>query len=140
MKKRILGILIMVLMTIVCVIGLSACDTKGNYLEFNTLTVAENKVQGRVSNDTEEFSFIDEIKANGDSKFIVSLDIMGTQLVSTKTIPLSVGDNKVYITEIVNDEPVNVYEVTIRRTPIYTVSFDTKGGSEIESQYIELEI
>lgn len=64
-------------------------------ISFNTLTVENESVFGKVSNATETFSFIDEITTFGKMKFIVSLDIYGTQQVVSKNISLSIGDNTV---------------------------------------------
>ena len=108
-----------------------------NSLSFRTLSVNGDKAYGKVSNDTESFSFIKEIKTAGLMKFVVSLDIYGSQQVATKTIPLHEGDNVVYIIEMLDGEPQAIYEVTIRRKPLYTVNFNTNGGSVINSQTVE---
>ncbi len=106
-------------------------------ISFKTLSVDGTDVYGKVSYATETFSFINEVTAVGTAKYVVSLDIYGVQQVATKTIPLTVGDNKVYITETVDDEPVNVYTVTVRRRPMYDVTFNANGGSAVEKQVIE---
>ena len=108
-----------------------------NSLSFRTLSVNGDKAYGKVSNDTESFPFIKEIKTAGLMKFVVSLDIYGSQQVATKTIPLHEGDNVVYIIEMLDGEPQAIYEVTIRRKPLYTVNFNTNGGSVINSQTVE---
>ena len=108
-----------------------------NSLSFKTLSVNGDKVYGKVSNDTELFSFIKEIKTAGLMKFVVSLDIYGSQQVAAKTIPLNIGDNIVYIIEMLDGEPQAIYEVTIRRKPLYTVNFNTNGGLSVNNQTIE---
>ena len=108
-----------------------------NTLTFKTLTVNNTNVYGKVSNSTKTFSFINEVVTSGKTKYIVSTDVYGIQQVATKTIPLEIGDNMVYITETLDGEPINVYTVTIRRKPIYTVSFNTNAGMTVESQSIE---
>ena len=108
-----------------------------NSLSFRTLSVNGDKVYGKVSNDTESFSFIKEIKTAGLMKFVVSLDIYGSQQVATKTIPLHDGDNVVYIIEMLDGEPQAIYEVTIRRKPLYTVNFNTNGGTKVSDQQVE---
>ena len=108
-----------------------------SYMAFKTLLVNGDKVYGKVSNDTKTFSFINEIEAVGLIKYFVSFDIYGNQKIDTKTIPLNVGDNTVYVTELLDGEPKATFEVTIRRRPMYTVSFDTNGGSDVESQQVE---
>ena len=90
-----------------------------------------------MSNSQKSYSFIDEVETWGNIQYVVSLDIYGIQQVATKTIPLNDGDNVVYITEQLNGNPKAVYEVTIRRREIYTVTFNSQGGSTVENQEIE---
>ncbi|MBR2384256.1 MAG: InlB B-repeat-containing protein, partial [Clostridia bacterium] len=104
---------------------------------FKTLTVDGTNVYGKVSNVTEMFSFINEIEVKGNAKFVVSLDIYGIQTVVSKTIPLEIGDNKVYVTETVDGEPTNLYTVIVRRRPTYEVTFNANGGTAVEKQIIE---
>ena len=111
-------------------------ETK-NGLSFKNLSVDGTNVYGKVSNTTETFSFLEEITANGASKFVVALDIYGVQQVATKTIALSVGDNIAYIMETIDGETVKMYTVTVRRRPIYNVSFDSNGGTAVQSQQVE---
>ena len=119
----------------------SGDETKGEEtntgLSFKTLTVDGTNVYGKVSNTTETFSFLEEVSAYGLSKFIVALDIYGAQQVVTKTIALNVGDNTAYVIETIDGEAVKVYTVTVRRRPVYTVSFDSNGGTAVQSQQVE---
>ena len=108
-----------------------------SYMVFKTFSVNGDKVYGKVSNNTETFSFVNEIEAVGLIKYFVSFDIYGNQKIDTKTIPLNVGDNTVYVTELLDGEPKATFEVTIRRRPIYDVTFNTNGGSDVESKQIE---
>lgn len=127
MKRKIwLSFLIGILACLISVFFV-ACGNESNTkngLFFNTLTVEETTVYGTVANNVETFSFIDEIKTEGKTKFTVSLDVYGSQIVATKTIPLEIGDNIVYITELIDDEPANVFTVTIRRRPMYSVTIN----------------
>ena len=106
-------------------------------ISFSTLSVDGTNVYGKVPSSTESFSFINEIKVSGEAKFLVSLDKYGTHTVATKILPLTPGDNTVYVIEMIDDEVIETYTVTIRRLPIYTVSFDTVGGSPVSSQTVE---
>ena len=116
-------------------------ETKGEEtstgLSFKTLTVDGTNVYGKVSNATETFSLLQEVSAHGLSKFTVALDIYGAQQVATKTIALNVGDNTAYVIETIDGETVKVYTVTVRRRPMYIVSFETEGGTAVQSQRIE---
>ena len=130
--------------------GCTATNTipdEGSKLEskisFKTLTVGQKNIDGnipvygKVSNSQKNYSFIDEVETWGNIQYVVSLDIYGIQQVATKTIPLKEGDNVVYITEQLNGNPKAVYEVTIRRREIYTVTFNSQGGTTVENQAIE---
>ena len=106
-------------------------------ISFKTLTVDENNVYGKVSNDTTYYSFINEIVATGGAKYVVSTNISGTNVLPNKTIDLNIGDNTVYITEYINDEPTAVYTVVIRRRAICEVQFSANGGTSVLTQYVE---
>ena len=106
-------------------------------ITFTTLSVDGNNVYGKVSNETETFAFADEIEVSGNAKYIVSLDEFGVQTVITKTVPLAVGDNVIYIFETVDEEITATYMVTVRRRPIHEVTFNTNGGSPALMQEIE---
>ena len=130
--------------------GCTATNTipdEGSKLEskisFKTLTVGQKNIDGnipvygKVSNSQKNYSFIDEVETWGNIQYVVSLDIYGIQQAATKTIPLKEGDNVVYITEQLNGNPKAVYEITIRRREIYTVTFNPQGGTTVENQAIE---
>lgn len=130
--------------------GCTATNTivdEGTKLEskmtFKTLTVGQKNTDGNVSvygkvpNTKKTYSFIDEIKTEGAARFVVSTDVYGMHTVVTKTIQLSEGDNKIFVIELNGEDVKSIYEVTIRRREIYTVSFNSQGGSTVESQEIE---
>ena len=112
-------------------------DEEENGLQFNTVQIENNVGSISVPNATEKFSFTDEITVIGNAKYVVSLDEYGINTSLTKVVPLTVGDNLFYIFEMVNDEIKNTYLITVRRRPIYTVSFNTNGGTAIQSQRVE---
>ena len=106
-------------------------------ISFKTLIVNENNVNGTVGNQIETYSFLDEIETSGKATYIVSLDLYGEQQVLSKIIPLNIGNNTVYIFEMINGETNRVFNVTIRRRPKYIVNFDVLNGTYINSQEIE---
>ena len=125
---------------LVCVFALSACNNEKSQADsmvtFATLTVDGNNVTGEVANEITTFSFLEEIEANEGVEYSVSLDIYGKDVVPTKTVALHSGDNKFYVLATLKDQS-KVYTVTIRRRPIYSVVFDTDGGTAIKMQSIE---
>ena len=109
---------------------------ENNKITFNTLTVTENNVYGKVSNTTETYSFINEIELIGNVGYTVYTDLQGTNSIPTKTVNLEIGDNTFYILETCGNDS-NLYTVTIRRKPVYTISFITTGENEIQPQQVE---
>ena len=117
------------------------CDTCGYEREedkiiFSTLQVNGTDVYGKVSNTTTTFSFLNEVEISGNATYTVSLDIYGMQGVATKTVALAVGDNTFYVLETIGND-IKLYTVTIRRRPMYTVTFETNGGTAVEAQTVE---
>ena len=110
----------------------------GTELKAKTLSVDGTNLYTKVSNTTETFSFINEIRVADGAIYTVHTDIScsGASELRAKTAPLQIGDNVLYIL-VSNGNEVALYTVTIRRRPIYTVSFDTKGGTAIASRQIE---
>ncbi len=100
------------------------------------LSVCGNEVKGKVANAQETFSFINDIEVADGATYTVCTDLACTKPVLSKTINLSVGDNVCYIL-VTNGNDINLYTVTVRRRPIYTVAFNSNGGTEIKSQQVE---
>ena len=89
-----------------------------------------------VPNTTTTYSFIGQITVSSQATWDLYNDILGKNRIATKTISLSIGDNTVYIV-VTKDDEIKLYTVTVRRLPIYEVSFNTDGGSLLESQFIQ---
>ena len=138
--KKLLTILSFSVLLVLFIFGLGSCDDEkdlqANNISFKTLTVEGDTVYGKVSNETTEFSFLEEISCNDSTQYVVSLDSYGVHTVVTKTVPLIEGDNLFYVIET-NEDNITTYTVTIRRRPMYIVTFDTHGHAVIPSQKIE---
>ena len=107
-------------------------------ITFKTMQVAADgeTVYGKVSNATTTFSFLKEIEEQGNATYQVYKEITCETLIASKSISLNVGDNTVYVLQTVGKN-LKLYTVTVRRRPIYNVSFDTNGGSSVQSQQVE---
>ena len=112
-------------------------EQEENGLRFNNIALEGNSGYVVVSNATEKFSFADEVAVTGKTKFVVSLDEFGINTSLTKVVPLSIGNNVVYVFEMIDDKVQNVFTITIRRRPTYSVTFNTNGGSSVQSQQVE---
>ena len=100
-------------------------------LEGTALTVS-------LPNNTEKFSFMDDIKVTSGASYTVSTDPDCVNTVHGKVVELSVGDNRFYIL-VTNGDDTELYDVNIRRKPMYTVTFDSVGGTEVQAQTVEEE-
>ena len=108
-----------------------------NGISFKTLSVTGTNAYGKVSNATTMFSFINEISTFGNATFKVFRDLSCEQQIESKTSAIDIGDNTFYILEYIGGEVNALYTVTIRRKPMYTVTFDTNGGTVVAEQIIE---
>jgi|GEM_PF-1966168 len=111
--------------------GLHGVELRTNTLEFDGTDIF-----GKVSNATSTFSFINEISIADSASYIVSTDINGSNVIRTKTVSLSIGDNTFYIL-VENGKDLGLYTVVIRRRPMYSISFNVNGGTSVSSQTIE---
>ena len=99
----------------------------------NDFEIEGNDLYLEVSNATESFSFIDKLDFASEITYFVSRDEIGMDILVLKTLALNEGDNNVYVLAMINNDIVNIYNVTIRRRPMYNITFD--GG--VQSQTIE---
>ena len=115
-----------------------AVEVIDDTITFKTLQVAADgeTVYGKVSNATTTFSFLKEIEEHGNAKYQVYEEIECKTLNVSKTISLLEGDNTIYVLQT-GGKNTKLYTVTVRRRPIYTVSFDADGGTAVQSQQVE---
>ena len=109
---------------------------QGSAIKSATLKVEDDKISGVFSNTTEIFSFIDDISIAKGATYVLARDIYCENTIHSKTVQLEEGDNVFYIL-VTNAESMKLYTVTLRRRPIYIVSFDSQGGTFVENQLIE---
>ncbi|MBR7172708.1 MAG: InlB B-repeat-containing protein [Clostridia bacterium] len=90
-----------------------------------------------VDNETEMFSFDGVIKVPKNNDWFLYKDIEGVDEIKTKQVELEPGDNTFYLMVENSAGKKEFYVVTIRRKPLYEVTFNTNGGSLINAQEIE---
>ena len=139
MKKAV--IIMLMLASIVLSIFLASCDSDGGAfegvkLESSILNISGENLSATVSNSTETFSFLNDIKVAEGASYILASDIGCQNTIVSKTVALEEGDNTYYLL-VTNGEEQKLYTVTIRRRPIYTVEFNTNGGTKVETLYVE---
>ena len=111
-------------------------ELSGTDLSSSTLAVSGETVSAILSNATQTFSFLNDIKVADESSYILATDIGCQNTIVSKTVALEEGDN-IYYLLVTNGNEQKLYTVTIRRRPIYTVEFNTNGGTKVETLYVE---
>ena len=112
--------------------------TGAEIMTANGFTMSGNTGNISLPNTTETYSFINQITVSEYATWVISTDIYGMNTVITKTIPLNVGDNTVYLLVSSGDgNNINLYTMTVRRRPMYTVDFVANGGTSVNNQTIE---
>ena len=144
MKKKLMLILLALTLAI-SAFALVGCGGPGNNTTQVSLlgyTVKDDAVFGKIytksfPNSQIVYSVYNDVVVGEGSTWTLSVDIFGNETIESKTIPLIEGDNQYYILVKNSKGEVKQYVIIARRRPIYTVSFNTAGGSAIATQYIE---
>ena len=107
-------------------------------LENNGYTLNENnEYYKKVSNSTQTYSFSNDVVIHGKSTWSLSIDVQGNNTIPSKTTDLNVGNNTFYINVKNLENAITQFKLVIRRRPIYTVTYDSNGGTAVESQLVE---
>ncbi|MBR2011109.1 MAG: leucine-rich repeat protein [Clostridia bacterium] len=117
--------------------GESFTDATEHAIGFKTFAVNGTTAYIKVSSTTTRFSFLDEISVLGNATFQVFRDLACKELIESKVSNLVSGDNIFYVLEQTGGERNTLYTVTVRRKPMYTVTFDTADGTAIMPQTVE---
>lgn len=143
--KKIASIFFSFMAFVLC-LGVSGCNSGGindvissTDISIDGFVKENDKLSGKVNNDVESFSFINKVSVAKGSTWKVYSDVSGTQEIVTKTVNLSIGDNLSYILVTAKNGELGFYNVNVRRFDIYTVHFNTDGGTFIEDQRIQEE-
>ncbi len=111
-------------------------ELSGVDISSSAFTVSGETANATLSNAIQTFSFLNDIKVADEASFILATDIGCQNTIASKTVALEEGDNTYYLL-VTNGNEQKLYTVTIRRRPIFTVEFNTNGGTSVETLYIE---
>ena len=100
------------------------------------LSISDEKGTLTVSNETETFSFLNDIVVAEDATYIIAKDIECENVITSKTVALSEGDNTYYLL-VTNGSQQKLYTITIRRRPIYIIEFKNNDGTNVSLQQVE---
>ena len=155
MKKKLLRfcLIFMCFLSIFSLVGCGNKDNTGNEdnTEDNTPEISteitatfkdfskidETTYSYIVSNATEYLNMSDYVSVYETSRWTLNTDISANNKIESKIATLEPGDNTYYVLVKAQNDDVKLYTIRIRRKPIYTVSFNTNGGGNIEDIEIE---
>ena len=106
-------------------------------LTTTALSLKDKNILGQLPYAAESFSFANDITVTNNAPWVVSTDSYGIQAVASKIVPLKEGKNTFYIHVTNPDQTVSTYTVSIYRNRLYTVLFNTNGGTDVSTQYVE---
>ena len=118
------------------VCGYQDVSLHGTEIATDVFTVDGETLYAKTPNSQTTFSFINAIQVADDATFVVATDLAASNVIRTKTVSLKIGDNTYYIL-VENGNDIKLYTVTLRRRPIYTITFVTNGGTACATQQIE---
>ena len=117
--------------------GYQDTNLHGTAIRTKTLQINGLDLYLSVSNSTSTFSFINEIEVADGAKFGVFTDLECSNEIRSKTGSLKIIGNNTFYILVENGNDIALYTVTIRRRPIYRVSFNSDGGTAVLDQQIE---
>ncbi len=89
-----------------------------------------------VDNNKSILSLNNQFEVPFTNKWGLYYDLNGTREISSKIVNLQIGDNTFYLIVENSANTKKVYTLTIRRKPMYVVTFDTNGGNSIVNQIV----
>ena len=90
----------------------------------------------KVANAVTDYDFSDKFTVANGAKFDVCTDKQCNNKIASKKTDIVAGDNIFYIL-VTNGNDVASYTITLRRRPLYAVTFNANGGTAVNSQSIE---
>lgn len=139
---KLLALLSLLLLFSFCLVGCNVSDNnsplKGTEVRSETLSVSltDKTINAKLPNGTESFHIANYISVADKATYSLFFDITGQVEIPTKSVSLSEGDNIFYLV-VNNANEYTTYTINLRVRPIYTITFNSNGGSNIETQYIE---
>lgn len=109
--------------------------TQAIFKDFSEISAVEYST--KVANTTTFIDLSDYVTVNSESSWALSTDIYGNQTIASKTATLNLGDNIYYVVVTAKSGATQLYTLRIRRRPVFTVSFDTVGGTSVDDQIVE---
>ena len=111
---------------------------KGTEAIFNGFDLkTDNSYYLSVPNNIATISLGNKVTVNSKSTWLLCSDVSGNDTVASKAVSLNVGDNIYYALVIAENGESELYTLNIRRKPIYVITFDTDGGTDVNAVSVE---
>ena len=113
-------------------------DIKGTDAVFTQFTNVEDDTYSlTVANAVTTFNFNNVVEISNWSTWQLTSDIQGNNVIASRTVSLSEGDNTYYVLVTARNGNVQLYTMDIRRKPMHQVTFSDTNGVTIPNQSIE---
>ena len=142
MRKRFLSLLAITIFSCFGLFSVSCSSPSGSVDRNVSIVDFEKTEEGfcrKVDNSTETFSFIDKVKVPSNCSWNLYSDFDCRNEILSKTISCQLGNNKIYMIVNSSRETIGFYSIEIYRLYMYTVSFNTSGGTYIPDQLVQEE-
>ena len=121
---------------------LAGCDSQGKVdknVSIADFTKTTDGFATKVNNDVATFSFISKVSVPNNYTWSLYYDFEATNEIVNKTIRCSLGNNRVYLLVYNQKDTLGFYNVDVYRYHMYSVNFNTNGGSYIQPQQVQEE-
>lgn len=146
MKKSFLfvGLAVLLMSLTSCQTNNSTPDSSADDKMDKTVSIENFQKDGdsfsrKIDNNVETFSFINKVTVPDNFSWYLYSDFEGKEEINTKTIRCEIGNNKVYLLVKNDMETIGFYDVNVYRYDMFTVTFNTNGGTYIEPQQVQEE-
>ena len=141
MKKKYLVNLIALSLLCPIFVGCSSQETGGNSknVSIENFTTTSDGFETKIDNDIEVFSFINKVSVPNNYTWNLYSDFEATNEIVNKTIRCEIGNNRVYMLVHNTKDTIGFYTVDVYRYHMYSVNFNTQGGTFVPSQNVQEE-
>ena len=112
----------------------------GTEISSSVYEINETNLFTKIPNNQTSFSFANSINVADGASYKIYTDITCREeycIPSYAVNNLEIGNNTYYFLVTNTNVIPQVYEVIVRRRPMYEVTFETNGGTEVQSQTVE---
>lgn len=117
-------VLFLIMLFVSCSFALVGCSKNGQPdISFaQGITLSADSIYTEVDNDVDTFTFNGKVNTKSGFSFSIYKDKEGLKEIPTNTLDLNIGDNIYYLLLKDNNDNKKLYNINVRRLPMYTIS------------------